>query len=489
MSRSRRSEVKGRRILDILVFGAWIAVTLAGVFHHEPFRDEAHKWLLARDVGSVGDYLAMTRADSTPGLWLLMLMPFAKLGAPFWTAHLVSWLCAAAGAATLWFAAPLPRLVKALVLFSYFFLFDLAVLSPNYSAMMLLCFACLALHPVRWRHPLRYCLALLLLMNLALPAVFIASTLGGLFLLEAFRRRPPFRLVVPGALVLLAAGLGVAAQLFLASSTAVLGEVADMPHGLAGFLAGVNGRLPWMQGWHLAAWGAVLALLAASLILRPRALLLALGACVPAALVFWRLPEARFLTCIAIGVLMTLWFAALEPEPQWRTAALRRAAGALARLRTATVFLLVLPFGFAVVFGVAEIGKDYRMTYADARNAAAFIAANALDNRKMIVFPDYLGVPLLPYLEGRRVFFAGANRWGTYDLRDDAWVRGEDATPAEVLQRAFAVAAGDPGFLLILGSHLELPAEACRKLYTSDASRMWTHWDEDYHVYECRGMS
>ncbi len=66
-------------------FIAWLLCVSVLAWRHEPWADEAQAWLIAKDSSVLNLFLNQLRYESTPGLWHLLLMPFAKLGAPYWT--------------------------------------------------------------------------------------------------------------------------------------------------------------------------------------------------------------------------------------------------------------------------------------------------------------------------------------------------------------------------------------------------------------------
>lgn len=474
--------LRDRRWADASVLAAWAALTLFGACHHEPFRDEAQKWLIARDAASLPELFRFLPLERAPALWYLLLLPFAKAGAPFWTAAALNWALAFGAGLVLWFAAPLPRPVKALFLFSYFMVYDVPAIARNYSLFALLAFTALALHPSRRTHPYRFCLTLVALANTNYAGAGIAAALGAIFLVEAVRCGLPWRRTAPQALLL---GLGVAAALaqMFGAGAPVLEEVGRPP-SLEGFLYLLGLGFPWLKPAHLAALLVLWGLFLLSLLLRPRALVLAIAGVAPPAFVLWKGIIARQnVTCLLVGTLLAAGLAAQEGESPWRREALRRAARRLDRLRTAAVWLMAIPFGVSVSFGLTALATEYRMRYSDAEAAVAAIREAGLDRLAMTVFPDYIGTTLLPYFPGKRIFYTGANRWGTGIQQDLAHFAGGETPLPEGVRRAFSAAAREPAFLLILQQPAHL-LPFCELRYGTDPSQVI--WQEAYYIYECR---
>src|SRR5204863_9303328 len=118
-----------------------LAVYAIGVaiieLHHEPWRDEADCWLLARDAGFATFFHRMG-LSGTPGLWHLLLVPFARLGLPYATQAVLHVAIAVAAAAVVLWRAPLPLGTRVLLVFSYYLAYEYAVIVRSYALSALL---------------------------------------------------------------------------------------------------------------------------------------------------------------------------------------------------------------------------------------------------------------------------------------------------------------------------------------------------------------
>ena len=180
------------RIADFGILGLWLAVTGFTLSYHEKWADEAQAWLIARDLSLWRIFSYELRYEGSPGLWHLILWiaqhifraPYAALG-PIGLAF------ATAGVAFLIFFAPFPRPLRWLLAFSYFMVYQYAVIARPYTLLPLLCF--LAAYFLRdLQHPERMTLVLVLLANLTLHGTIIAGCLGLVYLLDAVRAWPTF---------------------------------------------------------------------------------------------------------------------------------------------------------------------------------------------------------------------------------------------------------------------------------------------------------
>ena len=84
-------DTKNKKILYGGIFALYAVINLILVLLHEPWRDEIHAWLMAKQL-SIVDLFHESRFDGHPILWHLLLMPFAKLNFPIITLNMISYL-------------------------------------------------------------------------------------------------------------------------------------------------------------------------------------------------------------------------------------------------------------------------------------------------------------------------------------------------------------------------------------------------------------
>ncbi len=131
-----------------IAFGLFSVISISYIFFHEPWRDEAQVWLLARDASLWDLIMVYAGYEGSPVLWHLLIMPFAKLGLPYITMHILHALLIIS-AAWVWMRyAPFTILQKILGLFGYFLLFEYNAISRSY-VLTVLCLFMLATWFVR----------------------------------------------------------------------------------------------------------------------------------------------------------------------------------------------------------------------------------------------------------------------------------------------------------------------------------------------------
>jgi hypothetical protein len=124
-----------------VVLAAYCVILAVVAYHHEPWFDEAQAWLLARDASVPDLFLLHMRHEGTPGLWHLLLMVPAKLGFPYWTMRLLAALFSTAAAAMILWLSPFPPPIRIAIPFTYFLLYQYAVVARSYALLAPLLFA------------------------------------------------------------------------------------------------------------------------------------------------------------------------------------------------------------------------------------------------------------------------------------------------------------------------------------------------------------
>ena len=167
----------------------YVALVGAMLGWHEPWFDEAHAWLLARDAGIWQLFAHELRYEGAPGLWHAILLIPAKTGLPYLTLNVISALLGAVATYLLLRHSPFPPLLKALLPFTYFLLYQYAVVSRSYALLAPILFLLAIVWPRRREKLLTYTLLLVLLANVSAHGILIAGSLMGIELVDVLRHR------------------------------------------------------------------------------------------------------------------------------------------------------------------------------------------------------------------------------------------------------------------------------------------------------------
>lgn len=113
----------------------WIVTSLFIAHFHEPWRDEAQAWLVAKSADSFYQLLYRSALEATGPLYYLLLWPWARHypsvfpGIIFW----ISWLGSLSAVALLLLSRRLPLWMSAMAAFGYLFGYEYAVIARLYG--------------------------------------------------------------------------------------------------------------------------------------------------------------------------------------------------------------------------------------------------------------------------------------------------------------------------------------------------------------------
>lgn len=158
------------------------------IFRHEPWFDEAQAWLIARDSNIYELFTRLLRYEGSPGLWHLILMPFAKAGLPYITLNIISGTIAVIGTFIFLNYSPFPLIVKSLYPFTYFAFYQYAVIARSYVLLPPILFLVAINYEDRVLHPYRFVFLLVLLANVSLHGLIISIGLALLYFISLFKQ-------------------------------------------------------------------------------------------------------------------------------------------------------------------------------------------------------------------------------------------------------------------------------------------------------------
>jgi hypothetical protein len=492
----------GRRF-EVLVLLAYVLfVTLLSAYH-EPWLDETQAWRLAIDTDGIADLYRSSRYEGHPLLFHVVLQLIGHVSRSWWAA--VAFHVAVAGLAA-WLVlryAPFTRLQKALLVFGYFPAYEYAVIVRPYGLGMMLAFAACAVWTATRRRTVWAAVLLVLLANSTAMGMLVALTLALAFAVDWLwpdgdvARRS---LRTHGAWALLASVAAVVVlwivKLQLATprdagfivkpkveaSRYSLWQIGSIPtvelRALFPLSMVENGVVDWTHWLFRPESSRDLAMLLAA-----SAIVLALGCLIAArrraALAFYLVGTTGFIAFFTLfltgaarhhGHLFIVWVVTAwiawsgSPSEWWRLPKIPARAEAIGRrLFTCS---LVIPVLGTIEYAVA----DLRDPFADARNGAAAIRAEGLQDVPIIGRSRPAVQPLAALLD-RKVIYPVEGKtlsfieWGP--RRPDGLSEGASERVArDLLARECRV-------LMVAGaaSTPPLPTEArARAIYTTRAT-------------------
>ncbi|OYD82906.1 hypothetical protein [Azospirillum brasilense] len=496
----------GARVLTAL-FVVYAVVGLFALDHHEPWRDEAQAWLIARDLPLSDIVFTQMGHEGTPALWHLLNALLISLGLPFSAQAYLNFSFAVGTVGLVFWRAPFSPLVKVLFAFNYYMAYEFSHIARNFALGAFLLALTLSLFGQRRERPMLYAVAVALLANANVFGFLMALGLGMIHAVEALRDRRIGQAVLP-ALVMAAAGLFAFVQMIPAADNFRTAGAIGMfnmftPRNL--LLANFDlffGRLDepvrafsreWpparvllyaMAGFAVLFWGLFLLQIRTSW----EALLFfgVVAGGIAYIMVFKKEGSPRVHGHLLLAAIGALWLQAVLHRP---SAALRLPGG-----RSVPAAWLGMGFTAALCAGLAPSvlragwnwQKDIRHPFSGAPEMASYLLERGLDRRTIVAYESAWGSAVLPYLDAdARFYYPDLRRFGSYLVWTREWAERFQGLPFdEILRSAEADLGGlggDPEGVLFLMSH---PVDDPRvELLHSVAENVER---ETFHLYRLR---
>ena len=163
---------------NLIIFGIYLICSFIMVIFHESWRDEAQAWLIAREL-TIPEIIAQMQYEGHFLLWYLILLPFAKLGFPYITTKIISWVIIGISVWLILKKSPFKTFTKILIIFSFPMLYLYPAISRCYCLIPLAIALIAITYKTRNEKMLRYILSIVLLAN---THVIMWGLVGMLFL-------------------------------------------------------------------------------------------------------------------------------------------------------------------------------------------------------------------------------------------------------------------------------------------------------------------
>ena len=175
--------------IDAAVLATYSAVVGWTIAHHEQWFDESQAWLIARDCSLREMLTHRLRYEGAPALWHLILWVLTRLHVPFMAMNWIAALFAVGGVAVLLRYAPFPRIFRISIPFTFFFLYQYAVIARSYVLFPLFVFLLCMLYRSERPQVVRFAAVCALLTNLNVHGLIFSGGMIVLYGFELLRRR------------------------------------------------------------------------------------------------------------------------------------------------------------------------------------------------------------------------------------------------------------------------------------------------------------
>jgi hypothetical protein len=481
---------KKNLILFIILF-IYSSSVLFGVFHHEPWRDEAHAWMIARE-SSIVNIISDARYDGVPILWFLVLMPFAKLGMPYITLNILHALIAICAVGLLLRFGKIPIVTKILFIFSYYSLYEYSVIARNYVLTVFLLFAIATIYKKRFEKPLLYATLIVFLYQTNIYSIVAAGILTVVYGAEIIKHKKLTQKNF-GATVLMFSG-AIFTIILLYPDKSQYYNFYPPPYNISSILSIIRESfvpkfLPFQ--WKMIIRSQVLniiVLLFSLLTLifffikiymtkKVRIIAVFMIGWVFIMNIFIHLSGLRHRGLVLIFIIFLWWICEYEKNKDMD---LKDKAGKIFTVLIS--FLLFISTVFALYIHI----MDYKYEFSGARDMAQYIKKNNLEKIDTVAYLGGFNESILAYFKYKKFWYPeyGASGYFNVANQKDHYLLNalnpEDVLPK--IQKAFP--DRQPLLLLFSATNLDPKPYGYKLIYYSKGAGFWTPINEEFWLYE-----
>lgn len=482
--------------INVSAWFIYAMVTLLAVINHEPNRDEAQVWLIARDLNLPGIFYQIN-TEGHPCLWYLIVLPFAKLGFPYFTMQIVHWIIAVTTTGIFLFKAPIHKLIKILFVFSYLMLFQYAVVARNYCIVILFLFLIATYYQSRFTKPYLYSLLLLGLYNCHVLAFGGALALTAIYFMEA-KNASELKKVKYAMLIMLTGAISVIVQLFPYSNSNgnALIHTNYIPHlnintywiiltSIQNAFIPIDSQYEEMKVALF--FGLVLILVVVSTIRKATVFIFLLISFAWIFYVFSTIHSGslKHQGLILIFILFSVWISNYYEAKENMTSKFFSKFINVILLEKTVLMIIAVCLFVNVIYGVSTIRKEYKYEYSGAKSIANYIIKNHLQSTEIACYRSWRATALAPYLPLAKFWFIDRKEYGSYFKLDSVFTNyGDSFSEKEVIEKTKE--KYHQKALLLLNYPLSMPADSTydSHLLFQNNRLTWGTDDENYFLYE-----
>jgi hypothetical protein len=152
----------------------YLALLVYIIPRHEPWADEAQAWQVASHLSLGSLFSTYIHYEASPGLWHTFLWLLTQLHVSYTGMHWAAGISAFTGVWLLLTQSPFPLLLRLILPFTYFLIYQYAVIARSYVLFFPILCVLAILWRERWRNPVATALVLGIFANLSIHSLAIS---------------------------------------------------------------------------------------------------------------------------------------------------------------------------------------------------------------------------------------------------------------------------------------------------------------------------
>jgi hypothetical protein len=494
------------RYILVVLYGIYLLLIGIGIYFHEPWRDEAQDWLLARDL-SLAQLLNQMPYEGTPALWHLLLVPLAKSGLPYYSKNILHGLIAASTAYLLLFRSPFSVLLKAMILFSYYFLIEYSLIARNYNLSMLFLFLIAAYYPQRHEQKNTYFLLLFLLLQTNIHSFGFAIAFFVIFSIEQIQNNPSVYLPktyrdiskLYGELFFIFGMIVLLYQLLPIHKvpTPLVYDAADrLIFWKNAFVKSLF--YPYISVYLLIIWVPILFLYTRSI--SAIIFLIIVFSCLSFLFIFIHKGYERHHGFLFISLIVAYWIVLIDTNNHSLDYYIDKLVSKISfnkpilyklnakNINKMIYRISVYSFYISILFLNGTAYTNYRkeilFQYSGSKEMAYLIAQQHLEGFEWAAYPSYTASALLPYFPQKKIFYLDREEYGTFMIWDTKFQENAfHLSQKEIIKRFERQFVNSPSPILILNKPLDPSFLHRYQLILQTKGFVFKQIDEIYFLY------
>lgn len=435
-----------------LVIFVYSVVVAFGVIYHEPWRDEAQAWLIARDLDLLG-ILKQMGYEGSPALWHFLLHLLAKSGFPYQTQAIIHATLAIICVSIFVIWAPFNKSIKTLFVFSYYISYEYAIIARNYNLSILFLFIIATIYPSRFNRPVAYSLPIFLLFNTNVHSYFAAVALLLLFAYEIIREKHSFEFYF-ALFIMITGGLIAVLQLIPPSDGLITGHVRYIAL-VQPFNAIVQALMPGATYniiTYIIAFSA-LVIISLQLYAKPQAIfILSLSYLWLFYIITFKYPGLmRHQGFALIFMIFAIWLSKHHKNTESSIGDYRvtymSAKGLL--VHNIPNYVLALCLALSCVYSLKMYVREYCYNFSSAKQMSQYMIRNGFNKFEIVALDRFQATALLPYLPYTKFWFTESENYETYITWKSHSPVTDTSNSAKLIERARIHFTDIPKVLLI----------------------------------------
>ncbi|MBS1772654.1 MAG: hypothetical protein JST82_07335 [Bacteroidetes bacterium] len=406
-----------------LTFAIYIIASCYCMLNHEQWRDEAQSWLIARD-NSITSLFKFLPSEGHPPLWYLLIMPLAKSGAAYASQKWLALLITIIAVYLLIFKSRLHFIVKILLPFSYFLIYEYSCFARSYCLVVLFAAFIIWLYPKRFEKPFLFALSVVGLFNVHVLTFSFALCLTLLYVWDTVQFKKGNRKIYIAIAMMLFGGLYLIPYLATSKMTGAFSNLIE-DNGEQMMLTISDAMI--ING--STTTGLLVFILAIALISNRTKLtvLLVAGATGIVYILGYKLLGSLRHEGILFVELITI-YAIKDEYNEDRYNFLKGENNLFKYNYIALTLMLLLQLKPTTEYYFKEIDENF----SDAENVANYLKEHHLEDKILVGHQAWATSAVLPYLSKPRKFFtAECERYLSYYINDSCYAKKEWGYPPD----------------------------------------------------------